>query len=83
MKIKLKKVKGANGYQVAVYKKKKNAKKNKKALIKKYTKKVKYTIKSKKFKNKKTLYVRARAYKLDGKKKVFGAWSKIKKSKAK
>ena len=83
MKITLKKVKGAKGYQVAVYKTKKNAKKNKKALIKKYIKKVKYTIKSKKFKNKKTLYVKARAYKLDGKKKVFGAWSKIKKSKAK
>ncbi len=83
MKITLKKVKGAKGYQIAVYKTKKNAKKNKKALIKKYTKKIKYTIKSKKFKNKKTLYVRARAYKLDGKKKVFGAWSKTKKSKAK
>lgn len=83
IKITLRKISGAKGYQVAVYKKKKNAKKNKKALVKKYVKKIKVTIKSKKFKNKKTLFVRARAYKLNGKKKVFGAWSKIKKSKAK
>ena len=81
--IKLKKVKGAKGYQVAVYKSKKNAKKNKKAIKKKYSKKLKFTVKSKKFKKYKKLYVRARAYKLDGKKKVFGKWSKAKKVKKK
>ncbi|MBP5773413.1 MAG: hypothetical protein J6W35_05025 [Eubacterium sp.] len=84
LKVKLKKVKGAKGYQVAVYKSKKNAKKNKKALTKKYTKKLKVTLKSKKLKKKKKLYVRARAYVLDGNGiKVFGKWSSIKKGKTK
>ena len=78
LKITLKKVKGAKGYQVKVSKKK-----NSKVLVKKFVKKTKFTIKSKKFKGKKTLYVKARAYKLDGKKKVYGAWSKAKKSKGK
>lgn len=81
--IKLKKVKGTKGYQVAVYKSKKNAKKNKKAIKKKYSKKIKFILKSKKFKKYKKLYVRARAYKLNGKKKVFGKWSIIKKVKRK
>ena len=84
LKVKLKKVKGAKGYQVAVYKSKKNAKKNKKALVKKYTKKLKVTIKSKKLKGKRKTYVRARAYALDlNGKKVFGKWSAIKKGKLK
>ena len=74
VKVKLKKVKGAKGYQVVVSKKKKG-----KALVKKYTKKLKVTLKSKKLKKKKKLYVRARAYTLDGNLKVFGAWSKAKK----
>ncbi|HAR91809.1 MAG TPA: hypothetical protein DCR28_01735 [Eubacterium sp.] len=83
IKVKIKKIKGAKGYQVAVYKTKKKAKKNKKALVKKYTKKTKLTIKSKKFKKKKKLYVKVRAYTLDGTVKVFGAWSKPKKTKKK
>ena len=83
IKVKIKKVKGAKGYQVAVYKTKKKAKKNKKALVKKFTKKTKLTIKSKKFKKKKKLYVKVRAYTLDGTVKVFGAWSKPKKTKKK
>ena len=83
LQVKLKKVKRAKGYQIAVYKSNKNAKKNKKALVKKYTKKTKITIKSKKFKKRKKLYVKARAYALNGKKKVFGKWSKIKKAKKK
>ena len=84
LKVKLKKVKGAKGYQVAVYKSKKKAKKNKKALVKKYTKKLKVTLKSKKLKKKKKLYVRARAYVLDANGiKVFGKWSAIKKGKTK
>lgn len=83
IKVKIKKVKGAKGYQVAVYKTKKKAKKNKKALVKKYTTKTKLTIKSKKFKKKKKLYVKVRAYTLDGTVKVFGAWSKPKKTKKK
>ena len=83
IKVKLKKIKGAKGYQVAVYKTKKKAKKNKKALVKKFTTKTKLTIKSKKFKKKKKLYVKVRAYTLDGTVKVFGAWSKPKKTKKK
>lgn len=82
-RVTLKKVVGAAGYQIAVYKTKKNAKKNKKALVKKYTNKLTYTIKSKKLKNKKIVYVRARAYALNGRAKIFGAWSGIKKSKTK
>ena len=78
IKVKLKKVKGAKGYQVYVSKKKKG-----KALVKKYTTKTKLTIKSKKFKKKKKLYVKVRAYVLDGTTKVFGAWSKPKKTKKK
>ena len=83
LKVTLKKAKNAKGYQVAVYKSKKNAKKNKKAIVKKYSKSVKVKLKGKKLKGKKKLFVRARAYNLDGKKKVFGAWSKIKKVKVK
>ena len=83
IKITLKKSQGAKGYQVVVYKTKKNAKKNVKALKTTYTKKVKFNIKSKKFKKKKKLFVRARAYTMDGKQRVFGKWSKVKKVKIK
>lgn len=83
IKIKIKKIKGAKGYQVAIYKSKKKAKRNKKALVKKFTKKVKVKIKSKRLKNKKKLFIRVRAYTLDGNKKVYGPWSKVKKAKIK
>ena len=80
----LKKVNGAKGYQVAVYTTKKNAKNNKKAIVKKFVKKVSSTINSKKLKNKNKLYVKARAYVLDTNgKKVYGKWSKVKKVKIK
>ena len=79
VKISLKKIKGANGYQVAIYKTKKNAKKNKKAIVKKFVKKTKVTINSNKLKNKKALFVKARAYTLNGKTKVYGKWSTVKK----
>jgi endoglucanase Acf2 len=83
-KISLKKIKGAAGYQIAVYKTKKNAKKNKKAILKKTVKKFKFTFKSKKIKNKKKLYIKARAYKFNSKgNKVYGKWSKVKKIKIK
>ena len=78
IKVKIKKVKGAKGYQVQVSKKKKG-----KALVKKFTTKTKITIKSKKFKKKKKLWVKVRAYTFDGTVKVFGAWSKPKKTKKK
>lgn len=84
IKLSLKKIKRAKGYQIAVYKTKKSAKKSKKALIRRFVKKRKVTIKSKKLKNKKKLYIKARAYVLNTKgKKVYGKWSKIKKVKIK
>lgn len=82
VKLTLKKTKGAAGYQVAIYKTKKNAQKNKKAVVKKIVGKTKVTISSKKLKNNKKLYVKARAYVLDAnKKKLYGKWSNIKKVK--
>ena len=78
VKISLKKVKKAKGYYVQIS----TSKKFKKVLVKKYVKKVSFTLKSKKVKNKKKLYVRAKAYKLNGKKKVYSKkWSKVKKVK--
>ena len=69
-------VKGAKGYQLQYAL-------NKKFKMKKsiQTKKTKYTIK--KLKKKKTYYIRVCAYKMNGKKKVYGKWSKVKKVKVK
>ena len=64
-------VKGAKGYQLQYALNKKF--KKKKSI---QTKKTKYTIK--KLKKKKTYYIRVRAYKMNGKKKVFGKWSTVK-----
>ena len=64
-------VKGAKGYQLQYALSKKF--KKKKSI---QTKKTKYTIK--KLKKKKTCYIRVRAYKMNGKKKVYGKWSKVK-----
>ena len=80
--IKFNKVKGAKGYQVAVYKTKTNAKNNKKAVVKTLTKKTKLTIKSKKLKDLKKVFVKVRAYgKSAAGKKVYGKWSKVKQAK--
>lgn len=59
IKLTLKRISGAKGYQVAVYTSKKNAKNDKNAIFKKIVKKNSVTISSKKFKNKKKLYVTA------------------------
>ena len=64
-------VKGAKGYQLQ-YALNKKFKKKKSV----QTKKTKYTIK--KLKKKKTYYIRVRAYKMNGKKRVYGKWSKVK-----
>ena len=74
--VKWKKVTGAKGYQLQ-YAMNKKFKKKKSV----QTKKTKYTIK--KLKKKKTYYIRVRAYKMNGKKKVYGKWSKVKKVKIK
>ncbi|MCR5201671.1 MAG: CotH kinase family protein [Lachnospiraceae bacterium] len=81
--VKIKKPTKVSGYQIAIYKTKKNAKKNKKVLVKKIYKKASFTVKNKKLKNKKKLFVKVRAFNLDGKKKVYGAWSKVNTVKAK
>lgn len=72
-----KKVKDAKGYHIQYALNKKFTKKKKTKLIKKN----KITIKN--LKKKKTYYFRVRAYKLNGKKKVYGKWSKVKKIKIK
>ena len=74
--VKWKKVTGAKGYQLQYAMNKKF--KKKKSI---QTKKTKYTIK--KLKKKKTYYIRVRAYKMNGKKKVYGRWSTVKKVKIK
>lgn len=71
-----KKVKDAAGYQIS-YSMNKNFKKAKTLIVK--GNKVKVVIK--KLKSKKTYYVKVRAYKLDGTKKVLGKWSNVKKVK--
>lgn len=83
IKLTLKKINKAKGYQVAVYTSKKNAKNDKKAIFKKIVKTTNATVSSKKFKNKKKLYVTARAYVLNGKTKVYGKWSTAKRVKIK
>lgn len=77
--IKLKKLKGVAGYQIQFSK----TKKFKKVLFKKNVKKNNAKVTSKKIKNIKTLYVRARAYKNLNGKKNYGDWSKVKKVKIK
>lgn len=79
IKVRIKKVKGAKFYQVAVFKSKKQAKKAKKCIYVKKVKKVKFTLKSKKFKKRKKLYIRVRAYNDY----TVGKWSKVKKVKIK
>lgn len=77
VKVTLKKVKKAKGYEVQVAKARKFSKKN--ILVKATKSKVKITLKSKKLKKQKKLYVRARAYVLNAsKKKVWGDWSSAK-----
>lgn len=77
VKVSLKKVKSAVGYQVQYSLNKKFKKGNKKVSTKKLT------VTIKKLKKKKTYYFRARAYVLDRKTKVYGAWGKAKKIKIK
>lgn len=72
-------VKGSKGYEIQVSKAKKFTKKN--LLAKSTSTKTTITTTSKKLKNKKTLYVRVRAYRLNGRKKVYGKWSSVKKVK--
>lgn len=87
IKITLKKaVKQADGYIVCVYKKKANAKKNKKVYVKSIItgKKVSFQVAHKYLKKQKKLYVRVCAYKvIDNKVVVSKKWSAVKKVKIK
>ena len=74
VKVSLKKTAQAAGYEIAYSTNVNFTKKTTKVVS---TKKVTKTIK--KLKKKKTYYIKARAYKLDGKTKVYGRWSLIKK----
>mgnify|MGYP000926837313 CR=1 FL=1 len=76
VKVTWKKTAGVVGYQVQY-----SLNKKMKAAKKKNCKTVGVTIK--KLKKKKTYYIRVRAYKMNGKKKVYGKWSKVKKVKIK
>lgn len=78
-KIKLKKISGAK-YQIKISTTKKF--KKKKTVTKKVAK-IKFTVKSKKIKGKRILYVKARAYKVVNGITYYGKWSKIKKVKVK
>ena len=80
IKIKLRKVKYADGYQVAVFKTKKDAIANTKVVVKKYVTSLKAKIKSKKIKKRK-YFLRARAYMLYYGKILYGDWSAVKKVK--
>ena len=79
IKVSIKKVENATGYEVRVA----TSKKFKKTLYKKSYKKVAFNLKSKKLANKKKLYIKVRAYVLDGTNKIYGKWSKVKKVKIK
>ncbi|MCH5253233.1 MAG: fibronectin type III domain-containing protein, partial [Lachnospiraceae bacterium] len=68
---------GVKGYQLQYALNKKFTKKKKSKPVKK----TKITIK--KLKQRKTYYFRVCAYKLNGRKKVYGTWSKVKKVKIK
>ena len=75
----LKRIKGAAKYQVQISK----SRKFKKKLVRKTVKKIRFTITRKKLKNKKKLYVRARAIKIVNKTIYYGKWSKAKRIKNK
>lgn len=74
IKISLKRISGARKYQIQISK----SKKFRKVLLRRTVGKIKFTIKSKKLKNKKKLYVRVRAIKIVNKKEYKGKWSNAK-----
>lgn len=82
--LRIKSVHGATGYTVAIYKTKKAAKKDGKALVVADSSKIKVKVKAKKLANKKKLFVKVSAYvQLKSGTKVYGKWSKIKRVKIK
>lgn len=79
VKLCLKKVKRASGYQIQIS----TNRKFKNKLINKKIKKTSFFLSSKKFKGQKKLYIRARALKVIKGCKHFGKWSRVKKVKIK
>lgn len=79
-KVSLKKIKGASGYKVKISTSRKFKKKK---TVTKTFKKAKFTFKSKKIRNKRKLYIKARAFRTVKGVKCFGKWSKTKKIKLK
>lgn len=77
--LKLKRIKGAKKYQVQVAKNKKF----KKILIRRTVRKINTKISDKKIKNRKKLYVRARAVRMVRGTKYYGRWSGVKRIKIK
>lgn len=80
-KISIKKINGAKKYQIQISKSK--TFKGNNILVKKTVKKINFTITNNKLKNKKKLYVRARAVKVVNGKNYYGKWSNKKKIKVK
>lgn len=80
VKLTFKKLKNATKYQVKISLSKKFTKKN---TITRLVKKTKLTVKSKKFRNAKRIYVKVRGVNIIGKKKKYGAWSSRKRVKIK
>lgn len=76
-KITLKKLKGVKRYQIKISKSKSFKKKN--IIVTRTVKKVKFVIRNKKLKNRKKLYVKARAIKVVNGTTYYGKWSKKKK----
>lgn len=78
IKIYIKKINKVQGYEVRISLRKKA----KKVLVKKFVKKIRFTIQSKKLRNKKKLYVKVRAYRIGNRgRKIYGKWSKVKRVK--
>lgn len=77
VKISLKKLRGIKKYQVQIS----TSKKFKKILVKKVVKRVTFILKSRKLRNRKTLYVRVRAIKTVKGKYYRGKWARVKKVK--
>ena len=74
IKVTVRKVGSATGYQIQICK----TKKFKKLIINKKIKKTSVTLSSSKLKSVKKVYIRARAYKLVGKNSYYSAWTKAK-----
>ncbi len=73
----LKKVSKVKGYQIQIS----TNRKFKKTLVNKTYRKIKVTISNKRLKGKRKLYIRARAYRIYKKNKIWGSWSKAKRVK--